>query len=204
VDDDRRGGRANQRRRTRETLLAAAGALLAQGRSPTVPEVADAAGVSRATAYRYFPSQASLLASAAAQASAAGRIDAELAEIRGLPDAESRAAALIESVRRLVADNETAFRALLRASLDPAGEPDGPIPRRRGTRVRWIEAAIGPPDARLPPNERRRLVAALSLLGGIETSIVLQDVCGLDQEEADAVAAWAARALVRQALGRAD
>jgi AcrR family transcriptional regulator len=184
--------------------VAAAGALLAQGRSPTVPEVADAAGVSRATAYRYFPSRSALLGSAALQAPGAARIDAELGEIRGLPDAEVRAGALIESLRRLVAENEAAFRAMLHAALDPPGEPDGAVPRRQGDRVRWIEAAIGPPDARLPPTERRRLVAALSLLGGIETSIVLTDVCGLDQEEADEVAAWAARALVRQALGRAD
>jgi AcrR family transcriptional regulator len=35
--------------------------LLEQGRTPTVADVADEAFVSRATAYRYFPSQEHLL-----------------------------------------------------------------------------------------------------------------------------------------------
>jgi hypothetical protein len=47
------------------------------------------------------------------------------------------------------------------------------------------------------------LVAALGLLGGIETTIVLRDVCGLGPEEADEVARWTASALVRQALAEA-
>jgi AcrR family transcriptional regulator len=194
-------GRARQRERTAEALLRAAADLLAEGRSPSVSEAAEAAGVSRATAYRYFPSRAALQMRAALHARGGERVEADLAEIRRLADAESRAAALIESVRRAVAEHEPAHRAMLHAALAPP-PGDEPLPGRRGDRVRWIEAAIGPPDARLPPRERRRLVAALSLLGGIETSVVLQDVCGLDQEEADEVAAWAARALVRQALGR--
>jgi hypothetical protein len=58
----------------------------------------------------------------------------------------------------------------------------------------------GPEPPRGSP-ERRRLVAALALLTGIETSVVLEDVCGLGADEAGDVARWAARALVRQALG---
>lgn len=58
-------GESNQRRRTRAGILAAAIQLLGQGQSPTVAEVADAAAVSRATAYRYFPSQEYLVQEAA-------------------------------------------------------------------------------------------------------------------------------------------
>ncbi|MGH7668804.1 MAG: TetR family transcriptional regulator, partial [Gemmatimonadaceae bacterium] len=46
-----------QRRRTRLALLAAAARLIAAGAAPSVAEVADAADVSRRTAYRYFPTQ---------------------------------------------------------------------------------------------------------------------------------------------------
>ena len=49
-------GRPNQRSRTRKDLLDAASRLLKQGRRPTLEEVAEEARVSRATAYRYFPS----------------------------------------------------------------------------------------------------------------------------------------------------
>ena len=50
-----RDGRRNQRLRTRKDLLVAASKLLKLGRRPTLEEVAEAALVSRATAYRYFP-----------------------------------------------------------------------------------------------------------------------------------------------------
>ena len=49
-------GRPDQRGRTRRALLEAAARLIAAGQTPTTTEVADAADVSRRTAYRYFPS----------------------------------------------------------------------------------------------------------------------------------------------------
>jgi AcrR family transcriptional regulator len=57
-------GRPNQRSRTRKDLLEAASRLMRQGRRPTVEEVAEEALVSRATAYRYFPSADALLVEA--------------------------------------------------------------------------------------------------------------------------------------------
>src|SRR5579872_3336731 len=47
-------GRVRQKRRTRRAILAAASALIGEGKRPSVEEVADAAEVSRRTAYRYF------------------------------------------------------------------------------------------------------------------------------------------------------
>ena len=58
------GRRDRQKLRTRRALLAAAARFLSEGRQPTVAEVAEAAEISRATAYRYFPTQDSLLAEA--------------------------------------------------------------------------------------------------------------------------------------------
>ena len=57
-------GRPNQSTRTRKDLLEAALALMKQGRSPTLEEIAEEALVSRATAYRYFPSVEALLVEA--------------------------------------------------------------------------------------------------------------------------------------------
>src|SRR5688572_21434479 len=54
-------GRPNQRRRTRKDLLQAAARLMKQGRQPSLEEIAEEALVSRATAYRYFPSVEALL-----------------------------------------------------------------------------------------------------------------------------------------------
>src|SRR5689334_2091027 len=54
-------GRVNQKRRTRAAIVAAAKGLMSQGVTPTVAQAAEAALVSRTTAYRYFPTQDSLL-----------------------------------------------------------------------------------------------------------------------------------------------
>ncbi len=50
--------------RTRNALIAAARQLLAEGVTPTVERTADRAGVSRTTAFRYFPNQRALLVAA--------------------------------------------------------------------------------------------------------------------------------------------
>src|SRR5690349_3305117 len=56
--------RPNQRRRTRKDLLQAAARLMKQGGTPSLEAIAEEAMVSRATAYRYFPSADALLVEA--------------------------------------------------------------------------------------------------------------------------------------------
>src|SRR5215831_12539868 len=58
-------GRESQKNRTRKALITAAGELMRAGWRPTVTDVAESAGISRATAYRYFPTQEMLLAEVA-------------------------------------------------------------------------------------------------------------------------------------------
>src|SRR5271154_171900 len=56
-DVPRTDGRgANQKARTRAALVRAAGELAREGRPPSIPEAAERALVSVATAYRYFSS----------------------------------------------------------------------------------------------------------------------------------------------------
>src|SRR6478752_4337329 len=84
-----RKGRESQKNRTRKALVAAAGALMRAGRQPTVTDVAEAAGISRATAYRYFPTQEMLLAEVALFASG-GPLFSDADENVPLPDAIGR------------------------------------------------------------------------------------------------------------------
>jgi AcrR family transcriptional regulator len=58
---DSSAGRVNQKRRTRAAILAAARDLITGSAEVTMPAVAQAALVSEATAYRYFPDLISLL-----------------------------------------------------------------------------------------------------------------------------------------------
>ncbi len=199
------GGRVNQKQRTRTTLLQAAATLLASGVEPSVAEVAEAASISRATAYRYFPSQDLMLVDAA--------LDAAVPDIPGLladpalaVDPAKRVDALVSDVQDWVADHETMFRALLRFSMDPTlnAHPDNvesPLPRRRAERrVGWISEALAPVRDEVPEAQFRRLVAALALVSGFETQVVLRDVCQLNRDESLAVARWVAGALLDSTL----
>jgi AcrR family transcriptional regulator len=197
-------GRINQKRRTREAILAAAVELLEQGRRPTVAEVADAALVSRATAYRYFPTQEYLLFEAALE-STRSDIDRELEENSLPEDPEARLEMLIDALQKRIIDKEAAFRTMLRLSLERTSEEEyggeSALSRLRGGgRVRWIEEALAPIQGRLEEPDFRRLVAALSLCMGIEALVVLRDVCALEPEEAEEVSRWAARTLLRCSL----
>lgn len=198
-------GRTNQKRRTRMAILAAAVELLERGQRPTVAEAADAALVSRATAYRYFPSQEYLLFEAALE-STRSDIDREFNENTLPEDPEARLDILINAVQKRIIDKEAAFRTMLRLSLEQAPEEEQhggkstPSRIRGGGRVRWIETALAPVQGRLAEPDFRRLVAALSLCMGIEALVVLRDVCALESAEAEEVLRWAARTLLRSSL----
>src|SRR5947209_3088310 len=122
------GGRINQKRRTRASLVAAAAELLRQGKSPTVTEVADAALVSRATAYRYFPSQEYLLSEAALEG-IRDDIDEELQAADSVDDPAKRLDAVVQRLQERTVEQEAGFRALLRLSLEqPTDGSDGREP----------------------------------------------------------------------------
>src|SRR3569833_1999817 len=106
-------GRVNQKRRTRNAIVAAATELGRGSRAVTMPEVAKAAEVSEATAYRYFPDLASLLREAVA-----GTLfdPAEaLAPLAGSTDPVARVAAATEHLLRHVLTHERAVRAVVAA-----------------------------------------------------------------------------------------
>jgi AcrR family transcriptional regulator len=60
-EDANQAAERGPRARTRRLMLETATRLMQAGATPSVSEVAEAAEVSRATAYRYFPSQAALV-----------------------------------------------------------------------------------------------------------------------------------------------
>jgi AcrR family transcriptional regulator len=178
--------------RTRALMIATASDMMRRGLSPSVSEVAEAAGVSRSTAYRYFPTLAEMLRAVVAQA---------LGSILTWDDPATKGEARLKSLygktfRRLV-EHEATFRAALRQSLEPSAELPGDKTLGRGHRRALLARAIG--DSGLPPDVATRLVHALSLTFGIEAVIVLKDICGLDNRSAEDVAGWAACALLQAA-----
>lgn len=196
-DDARRaeGPRANQKLRTRKDLLVAAARLLQDGRTPTMDEVAEAALVSRATAYRYFPTLEALLVEAPLQG-AAPDADALFADDPSTDPAQ-RVDKALDALQRMTYRNAPQLRIMLAQSL---GAASGDAPRRQNRRTQLIEAALAPVRDQLNPSTYRKLCRALALVFGTEAMIVCSDVLELDEAAAREVTGWAAQALVRAAL----
>ena len=178
--------------------------LMQRGETPSVSQAAEAAGVSRATAYRYFPSQAALI-----QAVVDEGLGPILSWNSTLADAEERVDDLLRSSSRRIVEFESTFKAALKWSLeqwarDRAGTLGEEPPFKRGHRVDLLQKAIEPLRQRLTKTQFSRLAKALSLTYGLEVLLVLKDIWGLEQKEVQDVARWAARSLVKVALLEAE
>lgn len=185
-------GRAAQKQRTRAALAEAAQRLFAAGLNPTVDAVAEAAGISRTTAYRYFPSQRSLLAVAFPETGSTTLLPDPAPR-----DAHTRLDLTVEGFARFNLRNEAALRAQLLASLEPgAAQP----PLRQGRAIAWLEDALAPLRSRKPDVDVRRLAVAIRAATGIESLVWLTDIAGLTREQYVDLAQWTARALLEFAL----
>lgn len=193
---DAPAGRSNQRRRTRKALLEAASRLMRNGRTPSLEEVAEEALVSRATAYRYFPSVEALLVEASLDVAVPSPED--LFEGEGPADPVARLERLDAALDALLSANEAQFRLMLAHSMQRAarGEDEAGLPPRQNRRGSLIEAALAPARDQFAPAVRERLQQALAVLIGTEAMVVFKDVLQLPDEEARQVKRWAIRALV--------
>jgi AcrR family transcriptional regulator len=185
-------GRARQRNRTRRAVIAAAAELMRDGNTPTVAEAAEAAEVSRATAYRYFPTQDLLLAEVALFAVGGPIVRDDDEGSLPVADAVGR---LVRATGEWAYESEQPLRTLLRLSLDPAAGV-----RRPGHRVGWIADALAPVRDELDPATYARLANALTLLLGIDPVVVMTDIAGVGREEGLDALEWTARSLVEAAL----
>ncbi len=177
--------------------MAAARDLLAQGRTPNVEEAAEAAGVSRATAYRYFPNQRALLVAAHPEIEARTLLSEDAPD-----DPEARLDRTIGELIRLTIDTEPELRTMLRLSLEPGPKED--LLLRQGRAIGWIEDALAPLRERLAPSELRRLALAIRAACGIEALVWLTDVARLSRRQAADLMRWSALALLRAAVAEGD
>ena len=169
------------------------------GHIPSVAEVAVRSKVSRATAYRYFPSRSALITAV---------IDTSLGPVRTFssthPDGRERLRELFAQTFPRFKEFEPQLRAAAQLSLEQwALERAGLLeeePYRRGHRVKILEHAMAPLVPRLSPALRDRLHRALSVVYGIEPYVILKDIWGVSDREVERIAMWMAEALVDAAL----
>lgn len=189
------GGRADQKRRTRAALVSAARELVARGVTPTVAEAADAASVSRAAAYRYFPSQALLLVAAHPETAARSLLGDDPPE-----DPAERLDVVVTAFTALIVETETAQRTMLRLSLDDDPTVRAALPLRQGRAIAWIAEALEPLRDQLTDPGVHALTLAVRSAIGIEALVWLTDIAGLTREQAVESMRWSAQALLRTAL----
>lgn len=206
-------GRPAQRGRTRAALLESAATLISRGLTPTTTEVADAAHVSRRTAYRYFPTQEQLLVESSLER-LRPQVEAAIESVQvmrvdvgagaGDNDVELAAARLDATVRimhRLTFENEHLLRTIQR--LTAGGATTFGV-RPRGTRrLDWLTSAVEPIRNRVGPERFSHLVSALATCVGFDSFFVLRDVRGLSKAESEKVTRWMADAMLRKCVADA-
>jgi AcrR family transcriptional regulator len=191
-------GRTNQKQRTRQALIDAAKTLAANGRPLTIADVAEAAQVSVATAYRYFSNPNDLVLEAATPH--VPQIMADLPD-----DPADRIDELVRRLAEIQFGDEALWRAMLRADLERWAheavlDPKARVPARGTNRLDMVQEALAPLAEQLPPELHRRLIMATMLVCGMEALVAARDACGLEPDEATKVMRWAARALLQVAL----
>lgn len=173
--------------------------LARHGAVVTVAEVAAAAGVSRATAYRYYPSRARLIEAIVAESLGPVR-SFDSREVEGA----SRVRDLFNRTFPRFKEFEPQLRAALQLALEHAAlEHAGQLqeePFRRGHRRTILARAAEPLRSRLGAREFENLLKALSLVYGIEPYVILKDIWGAGNREVDRVARWVADAVIEKAL----
>ena len=188
-------GRTEQKRRTRDALVAAARGLVVSGITPTVEQAAAAAAISRPTAYRYFPNQRALLAAAHPETAAETLLPADAPE-----DPAARLAAVITTFTRMVVESESQQRTMLRLSLEADPGERAALYLRQGRAIGWIEEALAPLRGQLSDEAIHNLVLAIRSAVGIEALSWLTDVAKLSRDEAVGLMSWTAQALLYSAL----
>lgn len=188
-------GRANQKLRTRRAIVQAAAELSRTGREVTMSEIAVAALVSEATAYRYFPDLVSLL-----QEAMAGQLpdpDEALSGVEHSTDPVERVAAATEFLLRHVLARQGVVRAMIAGTI---ARPERSA--RPGLRFGLIDHALAPQAvaAAIDPPALEQLRRGLAVVVSAEALFNLTDLYGLDPQDAIASVVATATSLTRAAL----
>ena len=185
-------GRSRQKQRTRDQLLASARELIESGDTPGVEAVAEASGISRTTAYRYFPTQADLLAAAFPETAATSMLPSPPPST-----ASDRVDAVVSAIVDVVERTEHQQRAMLRLSL---GDARHELPLRQGRAIGWLREALEPLAPTVDDEVVQQLAIAIRSVCGIESRVWLRDIAGLDTDQIRGLQQWIAQAILAHAI----
>lgn len=195
--------RPSARERTRHLLLETARTMIAAGESVSVQSLADRAGVSRATAYRYFTGPDSIVLNASLPAADSPFHDPQWEPPHSADaDLATRMGNVVAATAEWAFDHANELRSVLAASLAPDSEARGMSRVGKLNRARWIESVLRDLPPEIDDVTRRRLTHALMPLFGADAVIWTTDAAGLDRDQAIDQLRWTAETLVRAALAQ--
>ncbi|MEM9033663.1 MAG: TetR/AcrR family transcriptional regulator [Actinomycetota bacterium] len=193
--------RVKQKERTRTAIVDACERLLDRGVDPTIDDVAEEAGMSRATVYRYFDSPAMIVWHAMSD-KATPSVE-ETFEPAG-PELRDRVIAAERAINDYIFGNAHGVRRFqlgtIQRELDGTATPeDRPV-----RRLAFIDEALSTTLGDLPSATAHRLRYGLAIAIGAEALLATIDTCRLDEDDARDITRWVCDALVDRALADAQ
>ncbi len=181
--------RERQRQATRDQIIQAVHDVLAEESPATLsmPQIAERAGVSLRTLYRYFPTKEALVDGASESFRVPHSAVGGTVSLSTLGDYMSKQwAGFSESIGAIRAQH-----------LTPAGRAmrDARLPRNR----RSVSDAVVAEGIALAADDRARLTDLIVTVTSSSTYLELVDRMGYPPEDAARLAAWAAEAIVERA-----
>lgn len=193
------------KKRKYKVLIQHALRMFEEGAFPSVTELAIAAGISRATAYRYFPTQSALISTVVDEI-LKPIIDWRPEQIT----AEERVEELLKFAYPQMLNHEGALRAALLLSLQQWAEkrsqetnakPGFVINEKliRGHRKQTLLMVTEPLKEQLSPELLEKVIHSLSLVYGSEVFMVFKDIWQMENHEVQSITQWMAKAILNQA-----
>ena len=180
-------GRVNLKLQTRSLILKSARDILNRESKITLETVAEHAGISRATIYRYF-SNIELLTTEALLHARFLRPEELRDQVQG-KNLKETVHALQSHYNNMSRENELVFRRYLSATLIESIHSNKKL--RGARRVEAMKLSLEPFENLMSRKDFDRLVNIATLLMGIDALLVCKDVCGLNNAETDELLEWA-------------
>ncbi|MBU2928602.1 TetR/AcrR family transcriptional regulator [Winogradskyella psychrotolerans] len=182
-------GRVKQKQETREKILSSTQELMNYGEKFTLEDVAEKAGVSRATIYRYY-SNIDLLSAEAGIDINTKSPKTIYENLQGL-EIKDKLLGVQEYYNNLALDNENAFRNYLSIVLTSDSQHNKRGARRSKTLKMVLE------ETNLTKTEIKNIQNLFTVLMGVEPLIVTKDVCGLNNEQSKKLLKWGMELLLK-------
>ncbi|NHB92664.1 TetR/AcrR family transcriptional regulator [Photorhabdus cinerea] len=187
------------RKKTYTLLINAALELFEQRAIPSVSELAIYTGVSRATAYRYFPTQSDLI-----DAIVSASLGPILTWKPSSENTEERIIELLDFAYPRMFQHEGALRAALLVSLQQWAQGRSSEDKQekklvRGHRKEILSMVVEPLKGHFPPDTLENVIRSFSLIYGSEVFLVMKDIWHMDDAKVIEITKWMAKAIINQA-----